>query len=407
MNEPAVFGHGTTTMADTVLHEWEGIGANHREAHNAYGMQMTRASVEGLLKLRPNERPLVIGRSVWAGSQRYNTHWLGDNRSDWASLRNTIPLALNMGLSGIAFTGPDTGGFTGTPDAELLARWNQLSAFTPFFRNHTAQGTGNQEPYALGEECERISRQYIELRYRLLPYHYTACWQSAQTGMPMMRPLVLAHQDEPRAAGAEDQFLFGDAILVAPILDPGHTSRPAYVPQGRWYDFWEDTLTAGPQIAQMDAPVDRLPLMVRAGSVLPSWPLMQYTGERPVDVLSLHVYPGEGTSTLYEDDGHSWAFREGDYRLTRLCCTAQWAPGTAQPLSIELTRTAEGHYAPSYKRIRLVLHGLKSAPREIAVNGTPVVGGKFSPQAHIGAPNANRPPFVFETGHFDTVEVAT
>jgi len=122
MNEPSVFGLGTTTMADTVQHEWEGMGASHREAHNVYGMQMARATVEGLYRLRPGERPLVISRSVWAGSQRYNMHWLGDNRSDWASLRNTIPLVLNMDLSGIAFTGPDTGGFTGTPDSELLIR---------------------------------------------------------------------------------------------------------------------------------------------------------------------------------------------------------------------------------------------------------------------------------------------
>jgi alpha-glucosidase len=405
MNEPAVFGHGTNTVADTVQHAWEGHGASHREAHNVYGMQMARATVEGLLKLRPSERPLVISRSVWAGSQRYNAHWLGDNRSDWPSLRNTISLALNMGLSGVAFTGPDTGGFTGTADGELLARWNQLSVFTPFFRNHTATGTGDQEPYALGEECERISRQYIELRYRLLPYHYTTFWQSAQSGLPMMRPLFLTYQEESYAASIEDQFTFGDALLVAPILDAGRTSRPVYVPRGRWYDFWEDTLTAGPQITRMEAPLDRLPLLVRAGSVVPAWPLMQYTGERPVDVLRLHIYPGNGESTLYEDDGRTWAFQEGDYRLTRFHCDTQWAPDATNPLYIRVTRTTEGRYTPRYKRIRFVLHGLASAPREILVNRTPVAGGRFAPQAHLGVANPSRPPFAFEIGQFDTIEV--
>jgi alpha-glucosidase len=407
MNEPAIFGLGTNTMADTVQHEWEGYGASHREAHNVYGMQMARATVEGLCSLRPEERPLVISRSVWAGSQRYNMHWLGDNRSDWPSLRNTIPLALNMGISGIAFTGPDTGGFTGTADGELLARWNQLSVFTPFFRNHTAVGTGDQEPYALGEECERISRQYIELRYRLLPYLYTAFWQSTQNGMPMMRPLFLAHQDEPYTASIEDQFLFGDAFLVAPILDAGRTSRPVYVPQGRWYDFWEDTLTAGPQITRLDAPLDRMPLLVRAGSVIPAWPLMQHTGERPVDLLTLHVYPGDGESALYEDDGHTWAFQEGGYRLTRFRCETQWASDATHPLSIRVTRTIEGRFTPPYKRTRLVLHGLRSAPREILVNHTPVVGGKFAPQAHLIAPDPSHPPFAFEIGAFDAIEVQT
>jgi alpha-glucosidase len=415
MNEPAVFGHGTATFPDSVVHDWEGHGACHRELHNVYGMQMARATVEGLRKLRlgveptHTERPLVISRSVWAGSQRYNMHWLGDNRSDWPSLRNTIPLALNMGLSGIAFTGPDTGGFTGTPDGELLARWNQLSAFTPFFRNHTATGTGDQEPWALGEECERISRQYIELRYRLLPYCYTAFWQSAQSGMPMMRPLFLIHQDEPYAAGIEDEFMFGDALLVAPILEQGRTSRPAYLPRGRWYDFWEDALTAGPQIARLEAPLDRLPLLVRAGSVVPAWPLMQYVGERPVDVLTLHVYPGDGESALYEDDGRTWAFQGGEYRLTRFRCEARWAPGARQPIAVRVRRSAEGRFTPAYERVRVALHGLDAAPREVWVDGAPVADSGFDAGAHLCPPADGtalpRPPFVFEAGMFETIEV--
>jgi alpha-glucosidase len=407
MNEPAVFGHGTTTMANTVQHEWEGHGAGHREAHNVYGMQMARASVEGLLKLRPEARPLVISRSVWAGSQRYNMNWLGDNRSDWPSLRNVLPLVLSMGLSGIPFTGPDTGGFTGTPDSELLIRWNQLSVFTPFFRNHTATGTGDQEPWALGQECEQLSRAYIELRYQLLPYLYTAFWQATQTGMPIMRPLFLAYQDEPYTRGMEDEFLCGDTFLVAPITQTQRTSRQAYLPPGRWYDFWTDTLTAGPQIKRLEAPLDRLPLLVRAGSVVPAWPAMQHTGERTIDTLTLHLYPGTGQSHLYEDDGQTWAFQEGDYALTCFQMHTEWATDSSRPAQIRLERTHEGRFVPEYTRMRVVLHGLKAAPQQVSIDGQVVPDVHIQPDTHLCpelyAPTC--PPFVLEIDSFRRIEI--
>jgi alpha-glucosidase len=396
MNEPAVMGQEGDTFPDVVQHEWEGLGADHRTAHNAYGMQMARATVEGLKVLRPDERPFVISRSIWAGTQRYNMHWLGDNRSDWASLRNTVQLALNMGLSGIAFTGPDTGGFDGTPTAELLVRWNQLGVFTPFFRNHTSKGTKDQEPWAFGQDCERISRQFIELRYHLLPYHYTAFWQSAQRGIPMMRPLVLAFQDDPHVPGLDDEFMFGDAFLVAPILEEGATSRRAYIPQGKWYDFWDGTLTAGPQIARLEGPLNRIPLLVRAGSVVPAWPVMQYTAERPVEQLVLHVYPGDGRSWLYEDDGHTWAFQEGAQRTTRFECTLQPSKGTTRPQALRLERLAEGTFAPGYERIQVAVHGLSVEPTGTSVDGQPVADLLFDAQARTAA---------FETGLFRTLEV--
>jgi alpha-glucosidase len=352
-------------------------------------MQMARATVEGLIALQPQERPLVITRSLWAGTQRYNMHWLGDNRSDWASLRNTMQMTMNLGLSGIAFTGPDTGGFSGIPDGELLIRWNQLSVFTPFFRNHTAKGTGDQEPWAFGETCERLSRRYIELRYQLLPYHYTAFWQSAQHGLPMVRPLVLVCQDDPQVAGLDDEFMFGDAFLVAPVAEPGAVSRRVYIPAGKWYDYWTDTLTAGPQITRLDAPIDRIPLLVRAGSVIPTWPVMQHTGERPVDRLTLHVYPGDGESLLYEDDGHTWAYQEGNYRVTRYLCTTR--QGRAR-----IERTHTGPFTPPYDRVQVVVHGLAAAPQHVLVDRVTSASSAFDRQAHT---------LTLETGLFHTIEL--
>ena len=388
MNEPTVFGHKGDTFPDPVRHEWEGLGVDHRMAHNVYGMQMARATAEGLMRLRPSERPLVISRSVWAGSQRYNMHWLGDNRSDWPSLANVLPLTMNMGLSGIAFTGPDTGGFGGTPDGELLIRWNQLSTFTPFFRNHTAKQTGAQEPWAFGEACERISRQFIELRYHLLPYCYTAFWQSAQRGLPIMRPLVLAFQDDAHVASMDDQFMFGDALLVAPILSPKTTSRRVYIPAGQWYDYWTGTRTAGPQITRLDAPIHQIPLLVRAGSVVPAWPPMQYTGEGPAEALILHIYPGNGTSWLYEDDGHSWAYLEGAQRVTRFDCTFEGQ-------TLQVTRQAEGPYRPTYERVHVIVHGVTAVPQAFRVDGRPV-------DAEYDAPDLA---LHFEAGSFDTLEL--
>jgi alpha-glucosidase len=294
-----------------------------------------------------------------------------------------------MGLSGIAFTGPDTGGFDGTPDGELLIRWNQLSAFTPFFRNHTAKNTGDQEPWAFGETCERISRQFIELRYHLLPYHYTAFWQSAQQGIPMARPLVLAFQDDPHVPGIDDEFMYGDAFLVAPILEPRRTSRRVYIPKGRWYDFWTGILTAGPQITRLEAPIHRIPLLVRAGSVIPAWPAMQYTGERNVERLVLHVYPGNGVSRLYEDDGHTWTYREGTYRHTQFTC--QHEPGTR--LAVE--RDVSGTFSPPYAHIQVALHGLDAPPDRVLVDGRPIEAPLWDEKART---------LTFETQAFARIE---
>jgi alpha-glucosidase len=244
------------------------------------------------------------------------------------------------------------------------------------------------------------------MRYRLLPYLYTAFWQAAQTGLPMMRPLFLAYQDEPHARSLEDEFLFGDAILVAPITTAGQTSRQAYLPPGRWYDFWDDTPTGGPQISRLDAPLHRLPLLVRAGSIVPAWPLMQHTGEQPVETLILHLYPGTGDSVLYEDDGHTQSFRHGHYRLTRFQMQTEWALEPARPAQIHLRLAREGQYQPEYKQTRVVLHGLATPPQEITVDGQVVAATTAKPGTNpcldFGAPSC--PSIVLEK---DTVQAIT
>jgi len=203
-----------------------------------------------------------------------------------------------------------------------------MGTFLPFFRNHTVLGSADQEPWAYGEPYLTMNRKAIELRYRLLPYLYTATWQCAQTGHPIVRPLVLAYQKDERTHSLEDEFLCGDALLVAPIYKPHATLRTVYLPAGQWYDFWTDEPHAGPATLEVHAPLALIPLFVRAGTVLPMWPVMQHTGERRVDTLILHVYAGNGDSVLYEDDGASMAYQQGEYRITRFAPAEPTVPRT-------------------------------------------------------------------------------
>ncbi|MGD1995548.1 MAG: glycoside hydrolase family 31 protein [Anaerolineae bacterium] len=372
MNEPSLFGGSGATIPRPVRHKLDGRGCDHRQAHNIYGLVMARATSEGLSHLRSNRRPFVLTRSGWAGIQRYAAHWTGDNHSSWESLRLTLPMVLGLGLSGVAFTGADIGGFAGPSDGELFTRWLQLGIFLPFLRAHTAQGTPDQEPWSWGEPYLSINREFIHLRYRLLPYLYTALWQCAQTGMPIARPLFLAFQDDPATFALDDEFLCGDALLVAPALEEGETQRSVYLPQGIWYDFWTDARYEGPARIEADASLERIPLLVRAGSVVPMWPVMDYVGQQPVETLTLHVYPGRGVSWLYEDDGESVAYERGEYRLTHFVLS------TSQD-GLDLVREPEGEFDPGYDRLDIVVHGVGETPQ--AVEGMPSAETTYSPES--------------------------
>ncbi|MBN1178569.1 MAG: DUF5110 domain-containing protein [Anaerolineae bacterium] len=359
MNEPALFGADDATIPLSVRHNLEGQGSDHRRAHNVYGLQMVRATAEGLARLAPERRHFVFTRSGWTGVQRYAAHWTADNLSTWESFRLTIPMVMGLGVSGIAFTGADVGGFAGTPTAELFTRWLQLGAFLPLFRAHTILDSPDQEPWTWGEPYLSINRETIHLRYRLLPYLYTTFWQSTQTGLPVARPLFLAFQDDPATHALQDQFLCGDALLVAPVLEEGATQRSVYLPTGTWYDFWTDARHEGPARIQVEAPLERVPLFVRAGTVLPLGPVVEYVGQASDEPLTLHVYPGNGESCLYEDDGETLAYQHGEYRLTHFTLTTT-------PTGIVLARRTEGQPEPDVERFRFVVHGASAPPLTLA-----------------------------------------
>ena len=390
MNEPTVFGWGADTLPDCVRHDWEGNGSNHAQAHNVYGLQMARATADGLAALRPGRRTFVITRSAWAGLQRYAMNWMGDNVSTWEHLRLSIPMMANLGLCGLAFTGPDCGGFAGDCQPELLTRWIQLGVFTPFFRNHSALGTADQEPWVHGEPYQSINRRYIELRYHLLPYFYTTFWQCAQSGMPMLRPLFVHWQEDERTHSLDDEFMFGDALLIAPIGRPGDNQRPVYLPAGVWYDWWTGQRYTGAHTVEVQAPLDHLPIFARAGSVVPAWPVMQYTGERPIDRLTLHVFPGEGQSVLYEDDGETLAYQDGAFRITHFNLNIDQGL-----LTIE--RQEEGSFVPMWADVELIVHGVDGVETASA-DGQALTAWQYEEamhSLHCRAPWAQKYTFLF------------
>ena len=377
MNEPAVFSNGgDPTLPQPVEHNLEGRGGNHAEAHNLYGMQMVRAGQEGLLQLQPDKRPVIITRAGWAGVQRYALSWTGDNQSTWSSLRLTVPMLLGLGCSGLGFSGPDIGGFAGAAEAELFTRWLQLAAFVPFFRAHTAKGTPDQEPWSYGEPYLGINRRFIELRYELLPYLYTAVWQLTERGWPVVRPL--GWLDKSRWE-VEDAFLCGDALLVAPVGEEGATSRPVTLPTGTWYDFWTNRRREGGAEFKQFAPLEILPLFVREGTVLPLGEVGSSVEQRPQKFLRLYLYPlsedGESSSTLYEDAGTGLGYQEGEFRVSHFIMRRQ-----ADRLTISWEKS--GSYEPPYEHIALTLQGVRRMPQELLVDGEVYAPVQNDPMRH-------------------------
>src|SRR5919107_794896 len=324
MNEPALFVPAGATMPDNVVHPGGRTGEArwHAQIHNTYGSLMARAAREGLLSLRPDERPFVITRAGYAGLQRHAMQWTGDNSSWWEHLWMSMPQLQNLALSGVAWAGVDVGGFGGDTNGELLARWTEFGVFQPYCRNHTTIGPRRQEPWAFGEPYESVCREMIKLRQRLLPYIYSLFEVCHRTGAPILRPLLFEYPEDKTTYTADDEFLLGDALLVAPITRPGIEHRHVYLPEGTWFHYYSDERFEGPDHILAHAPLGEPALYVKADSPIPMGPDASHTKERPDDPLTLLVYPaeGKGESIFYEDVGNGFGYERGEYARRRISC---------------------------------------------------------------------------------------
>jgi alpha-glucosidase len=284
---------------------------SHAEVHNVYGLNMAQASFEAMQTLRPGERSFILSRSGFAGIQRWAAVWMGDNQSLWEHLEMSLPMLCNMGLSGVPFVGCDIGGFAGNATGELFARWMQVGMLYPFMRGHSALSTDRHEPWVFGDRVERVCREYIELRYRLLPYLYTLFWEAATTGAPILCPLVYHYPTDSQTYQLYDQVFLGPFLMAAPVYRPGVEYRAVYLPEGTWYDWWSQKRYEGPTHILAHAPLERMPLYIKAGGIIPLQPIVQYVNEQPMTELTLRVAPGHGEWTLYEDDGHTFDYQTG------------------------------------------------------------------------------------------------
>jgi len=363
MNEPALFEINGKTFPDDVRHDFDGNPCSHRKAHNVYGMQMARATFKGVKKYNSGQRPLVITRSAYSGAQRYASAWTGDNIASWEHLWIATMQCQRMSTSGFSFVGSDIGGFIDHPTPELFVRWMQLAVFHPFFRTHSSGDHGEQEPWSFGEVALKIVRTYIELRYTLLPYIYTAFHQYVNEFTPMLKPISMFDQSDQDTLYRVDEFLMGDHILVCPVLEPNAKSRYVYLPKGKWYNYWTNKVFEGGKEILAEAPLEQIPLYIREGAVIPFYPVMQYVGEKPVDQLTIKVYYGGESlnSYLYEDSGDGYDYEKGIYNRKKF-------KTQSTPTSFKMSLKTNGHYEPSYSTYKVVLFGLPFLPSRILVN---------------------------------------
>ncbi len=348
MNEISTWGQ---KMPDNVVFDYDGKVTTHLEAHNVYGMQMARSSYEGAVE-QFKERPFILSRSGFAGLQRYSAIWTGDNRSEDNHMLQGVRLLNSLGLSGVSFTAMDIGGFTGNPSIPLYTRWIQLGAFIPYFRNHTALNTKASEPWSFGEDVLDISRNYISLRYQLLPYLYSTFYESTQNGMPVMRSLAINYTFDPKILlpDYQNQYEFGNAFMVAPFESDKDYGK-IYFPEGTWYDLYNGSVENGKQAKVVPLNINKLPVYVKGGSIIPMQSLVQSTAILPTDTLTVHVYNGNTANSFvyYEDDGKSYSYQQGVFYKRAILFNPEQRTITFN--------AAEGSYRTHFKYIKLILHG--------------------------------------------------
>lgn len=360
MNEIATWGQ---MIPENIELDFEGNKASMRRGRNIYGMQMARATYEGTKALLKGKRPFNLTRSGFSGVQRYAAVWTGDNVAYDEHMLLGVRLVNSMGLSGIAFAGYDVGGFVGDANSKLFARWVSLGALSPFFRGHSMINSRDSEPWAYGEEVEQISRNYIKFRYKLLPYIYSLFYDASVTGMPVQRSLAIDYTHDFKVYDGQfhNQYMFGPSLLVVPAESTKDFVK-AYLPEGEWHLLYNGQKYPGHSEVVIECPVQRLPVFVKSGAIIPMKPVLASTKEMNDEII-LHVYTGKQSSSFlfYEDDGTTFRYQQGEYAKRQLEYIA-----SDNTLIIGAT---EGSYVSPHRKLKVILHGLEHTPAQVEVNG--------------------------------------
>ncbi len=349
MNEIASWGQDTP---DIVEFDFEDLGASHKAAHNVYGMQMARATRQGAINANPKERPFILTRAAYAGIQRYAALWTGDNTATDEHLLLGARMVTNLGLVGIPFCGYDVGGFLGDTSPYLFARWIQMAAFAPFFRIHKMVNSKDSEPWSYGEEVEAIAKNFIELRYRLMPYLYSLFFEASQSGMPVCRTLMIDHPDDENVykPDFENQFLLGESLLICPQKSTTTISK-VYLPKGDWYLLYNDQKFKGGQVHLLETPIEILPVFARASSCFTEQSITQYWNDKHDGILRIHHYKGKKDYQFlhYEDDGISLKHEKNHFLKRNISFNHK-----KNTLNIS---EAVGKFKSKYHTVRIYLHG--------------------------------------------------
>lgn len=297
-------------------------------------------------------------------------------------------MLLSLGLCGYTMAGDDIGGFAGSPPADLLTRWFEVGALNPIYRDHTAKGTLDQEPWVHGPQHEAIRRRYVELRYKLLPYIYTAVEESSHTGLPFMRPVFLDYPQAEDFYGDNRDFLFGSDLFVAPVTTEMVDAEEVQLPPGDWYDYWSSQKLSGKNKLTLHPALDEMPLYVRAGAIIPTQPVVQNTSTKPDGPLQLRVYPGDDChGSVYQDDGHTLAYQRGEFFRATYSCKVS-------PNFIAITAsTTSGSFEPWWSSADLTIFGLSAQPKEVRLSDHAVQQWHYDAGTHsvtVTVPEATR-----------------
>lgn len=309
MNEPATFDGD---MPDDVVMTDEDQPSTAKMMHNVYGHNMAKATYNGI-KDATGKRPYVITRAAYAGTQKYSTVWTGDNQSLWHHLQMSIPQLCNLGMSGFSYAGTDIGGFSADTTPELLTRWVEAALFSPLFRNHSALQVRNQEPWVFGKQVLDIYRKFLHLRYRFIPYLYDCFHNETQDGLPVMRALVLNYPDDKTVRNMNDEYMVGDNVLVAPIVQQGQTARAVYLPKGQWIALDTGVEYTGETTILANVPIDKLPIFIKKNTLLPWGQEVEHISDQPDKTMTFRLFGDAATYTHYQDDGVDFNYQNGEY----------------------------------------------------------------------------------------------